>query len=376
MKKLWVFILLLGLCLPGLLHAGKIIRKGEGPFYKLPYRPRWVSVVKKGKIFRYKRKEFSSPQVYKDWIFVGSGAQTFYAMENKRGWKKWRFQTEGAVSSKPAFLDPYVFFGDEKGIVYAVTIQDGREKWRASLGSEVLVAPTVAEGKLYIATLEGRLAALNVDDGKILWSVEHSLPRGMTIRAHTPPLLHNQLLYMGYADGTLGVHSALTGQWLREYQIAGASERFTDVDTTPLIDGDRLYAASFEGDLTCLSLKNGQTLWKKEIGSGVDFLLEGNTLFVSSSDRHVYALDKINGTELWKYQLETGMPSKPVLWKNVLVVGSTHNKAVFLNAKNGDLMSRRYAKKGIFGDPVLDDNKLYYLSNGGRLYALRMVWSP
>jgi hypothetical protein len=51
--------------------------------YPLPFKPKWVTRLKKGKVFKYRRNEFSSPKVYKGLIFLGTNSSRFYAINKK-----------------------------------------------------------------------------------------------------------------------------------------------------------------------------------------------------------------------------------------------------------------------------------------------------
>jgi hypothetical protein len=75
-------------CLPlivCLLSGGAIADFPQRDRGKLPYRPRWVTVLKKKGLFHYKRKEFSSPRILGDRVYVGSDAGFFYAIGKKNG---------------------------------------------------------------------------------------------------------------------------------------------------------------------------------------------------------------------------------------------------------------------------------------------------
>src|SRR5262249_14203791 len=123
--------------------AWKNVPLKERTVEKIPYSPQWVSALKKGAFFKYKRKEYSSPRGAGDLVFVGDDGGFFYAMKKKNGAKVWRFKTTGPVNSAPAFWNDRVIFGDDDGHLYALSMADGKEIWRAELDSEILSAPAV-----------------------------------------------------------------------------------------------------------------------------------------------------------------------------------------------------------------------------------------
>ena len=343
---------------------------------KIPYRPQWVSVLKKGRLFKYKRKEFSSPRINNDMIFVGSDGGFFYAMKKKNGRKVWRFKTTGSVNSSPTFSDSRVFFGDDEGLLYALEIADGKQVWKTDLGSEILTAPAVLGSRLFVATVEGKVAALSVDDGRLLWENEHRQDGfKMTIRGNSPPVVdsNGDRLFVGFADGTLRCLAAATGKSLWEKDFKKGGRGFDDIDGAPLIDGDRLYIASFDGGIYALSKQNGAVLWNQPNGSGVPMLVRGDVLYVSGSDGRLYAYGKKDGSKLWDSKIGDGALTGPVSYKDLLAVGLSDETMTFIDSSDGHIIARRFARKGVFSDPILDENRIYYLSNGGRIYSLKLL---
>ncbi len=396
-----VIVLLITLMIPPL-------AEGRGPYHyrhthyrvkeavsKIPYRPKWVSVMKKGHLFQYGRREFSSPRVEGDLIFIGSDSQSFYAIRKGSGRKVWRFRSHGSVNSTPSFSGGSVFFGDDEGYLYALDLKTGKKRWEQDLGSEILTPPAASSGALYVATVEGRVVSLNPEDGSLLWEVSHALPDDlrMTIRGNSPPLLDDQgNLYVGFSDGLFWCLRAKTGKPVWQVTLGSrtlgsrtlgsmtlgsmtlpTSIGFRDIDGTPSIDKERIYLTTWEGPLVALSRKNGRVLWSYPAGSAVALISNGDLLYLSDSNGSLHAIDKKEGKGLWQTKVGEGALTAPVVYRDRLAVGLSSSTMNFLNATNGKLIARRFARKGISSHPLLDGDRLYYFSNGGRLYSLKMV---
>jgi outer membrane protein assembly factor BamB len=378
-----VSLICLGLC-GGEAFAWRNVPLKERRVEKMPYRPQWVSALKKGRLFKYKRKENSSPKVLGDLVFVGSDAGFLYAMKKKNGRKEWRFKTTGPVNSAPAFWNGLVLFGDDDGRLYAVSIADGKEAWRAELGSEILAAPAVLGDRVFAATAEGKVAALNAADGRLLWKggrkKEFTGRIQITIRGHASPAPDpaGDRIFVGYSDGVVQALSASGGKVLWEKSLSPANDKdkgkgFSDVDGTPLVDGDRVYVATFDGGLYALAKQNGNVLWSRPQGSGVNLLASGDLLIAAASNGHLIAYRKKDGERVWDSPIGRGALTAPVARKDVIAVGLSDKTMNFVDAEDGHVIARRFAKKGIYSDPAVDEDRIYYLSNGGRLYSLRFV---
>jgi len=166
-------------------------------------------------------------------VYVGTMAGHLFAVDARTGQEKWRFKTlgnpdfpEGAIQSTPAAADGLVYFGSRDSFVYAVQTSDGQLRWKFShKGSWVITPPTVADGFVYVGSsdgrfvqsldaktgeergheavtgnvfgavaISGRFAVSTEWDGAAIWR------DARTGRINSPPVLHNDLIYVGCDD--------------------------------------------------------------------------------------------------------------------------------------------------------------------------------
>lgn len=342
--------------------------------FKIPYRPSWVSVVKKGRLFKYKRQEFSSPALCDPLLFVGADSGILYGIKKRSGRKIWRFSTVGAVHSTPSCDSEKVYFGDDKGLFYVLEGQTGKEVWRTTLPAEIVTAPAFFGNLLFVATVEGDLFALESATGREVWQKKHPFPDiKMSIRGNSPPVVDGEgRLYIGFADGTFWSLQARDGRLLWEKSFS-EERRFSDLDAPPLLSGDRIFIAHFDGPLTALLKSSGKLLWTADVGTGVQMISKDQILYVSDSRGSLKAIDQKEGKLLWETKVGEGALTAPVIFENVIAVGLSSSTMNFVDLKTGGLMFRRFARKGISSNPLLDEDRLYYLSNGGRLYSLKLL---
>ncbi len=379
-RAIIIGLICLGIILPSVASGWVSPRSKKGPIYGIPFKPKWVSRVKKGKIIKYKRREFSSPVVSGDRVFVGADSGYFYAMTLEKGKKKWRFKASGPINSTPAVAEGKVFFGDDDGQFYALDTESGELIWTRRFRAPVMAAPLPVGGRLYGVTLIGTVFALDPGTGSLVWTHPAQVRRQeMTLYGHSAPAYdvvgRQGRLYIGLADGRLLALSAADGRRLWEKSLATGRARLTDIDMSPVSDGNHLYVATFAGDLFCLRKQDGQVVWQVAIGSGAGFAVSKENIYLSGSEGVLHALNKLTGEKVWTRDLGKGALSKPVLYKNLIAVASTERSILFVDARNGHFVMQRFARKDISSDPILagaDGNLLVYLSNGGRLYALAL----
>jgi len=96
-----------------------------------------------------------------------------------------------------------------------------------------------------------------------------------------------------------------------------------DPNSTPTVDGDRVYALGTDGALVCLDVSNGHVTWSKDLGG--DFggrmmsswgysespLVDGDRLLCTpgTKDALIVALDKRTGKTIWKARAPANLGS-------------------------------------------------------------------
>jgi outer membrane protein assembly factor BamB len=106
----------------------------------------------------------SSPAVWEDTIFVGSGEMNgpgkFHCL-NMDGNILWEYTPNGAVQSSPAVSRYFVYFATnvQDGAVYCLNQTNGQLVWEFTPAPEqfIISSPAVVEDKLYVASDNGRL---------------------------------------------------------------------------------------------------------------------------------------------------------------------------------------------------------------------------
>ena len=104
-------------------------------------------------------------------------------------------------------------------------------------------------------------------------------------------------------------------------KIGGGSE-FLRIGLNPAGDGERLYAASYDGNVVALSPDNGRRLWRTELdinlsaGPGVG----GGHVFVCGYDGELVALNAEDGSEAWRINTQGESLSRPAVSSNYVIV--------------------------------------------------------
>ncbi|MDH1221484.1 outer membrane protein assembly factor BamB [Aeromonas caviae] len=270
-----------------------------------------------------------------------------------------------------------LFLGSENGVVYALNEANGEVLWQTTVPGEVVASPAVEDGRVVVLTTSGRLVALDTDEGKLQWTLSEEQPP-LTLRSAGAPIITNGAVIYGRADGKVGIALLSNGQPVRQSKVAdprGATEldRMVDVDASPLIAGDELYAIAYNGQLMARKLMNGDEVWKRKYSGYRDMAVTGNAIVLTDSRSHLFAVDRRNGLELWSNtQLENRTVTAPVILGDYVVVGDVEGYLYWLDRTDGTIKAmQQLDSSGLYAAPLVEGDTLYVQSRDGKLYALK-----
>lgn len=323
-------------------------------------------------------------------IYSANRIGDVYAFDLNTGKKVWHADLQKNSSSDSFFASSKsallaggptigmnkVFIGSENGEVYSLDADSGSLVWQAQVKGEVISAPAVDNGTLVVNSASGILKAFDATEGTEQWKIEQDVP-ALTLRGVSSPALAGGGAVIGSSDGTLTVFILESGQqgWTVEVGEASGStelERVIDIDSKPLIYGDKVYAISAKGNLVALELRTGRLLWKRQYSSFRQLSMSGNNLFLTDVKGHVYAIDRANGLERWsQLALTNRSVTGPAILADHVVVGDYEGYLHWLDKESGEIVARyQLDSSGIFSTPTVAKEILYVQSRDGDLQAI------
>ena len=133
--------------------------------------------------------------------------------------------------------------------------------------------------------------------------------------------------------------------------------------------------------MSALDLRQGQTVWSKNIGGIRTPAIAGDFLFVITNENQVLCLKRDTGQVLWvqklplyvdeKTRIEKILWAGPILVNNQLVFASSQGKALFLFADSGKKASEFNLPGKTSLSPILVDKTLLFLTDEATLVAFR-----
>jgi outer membrane protein assembly factor BamB len=317
------------------------------------------------------------PAVAYDKVFSASREGIVSAFDVKTGKKIWSkdlrdltgkqgFFTGLFSSKKPVMLnggpiagEHKVFIGSENGQIYALDETNGELIWQSKIHGEVIAAPAIDAGILVVNSASGIIQAYDAETGETRWKVEQEVPP-LSLRGISAPVAAAGGVLVGSANGNLDVFILEGGQQGWSAQVGEATgstelERVIDVDSSPVIFGDKIYAIASRGHLISVDLRTGNIVWKRQYSSYRQIALNGNSIFLTDVKGHVYAVDRNNGVEKWSQLALTNRGvTGPVVSGQYLVVGDFEGYLHWLNQETGEIVARtQLDSSGVYATPVV-----------------------
>ena len=150
-----------------------------------------------------------------------------------------------------------------------------------------------------------------------------------------------------------------------------------DYPLVPAVVDGRVYAASADGEISCLDAASGKPVWKikagTELTAGVG--TDGKVLVVVGTDGLILAFDAAEGKPIWKAQASTEVLSTPALGSGVVVIRSMDNRIASYDLSSGTrrwFVQRTAPPLALRAAPgiLINDGIAYVALPAGRLLAL------
>ena len=312
-------------------------------------------------------------------IYAASAEGEVKALERSRGKKLWTVDLETGLSGGVGHYEDSIFLGSSDGSVLRLDARDGAVLWSTRLTGEVL-APPQGDGRVVVAqTYDGKLQGLDFDSGEKLWTYDSNVPV-LTIRGTGTPILRNNVVYAGFANGRVVAFNSRTGGTLWEARVAisqGRSEieRIVDVDGTMALEGNELYAASYQGRVVAIDSTNGRKMWQRNVSSFSGVSQGFGNVYVTDEDGTVTAYLR-NGQGVRWIQDALGYRelSRPTPVSSYVAVADLEGYVHLMSQVDGGFVGRVKADgKGARADMMADGNVLYVYGNSGKLIAYEIT---
>jgi len=335
----------------------------------------------------------SSPAVFGEIVYFGSGDGHLYAADLSTGREIWRFDAGAAVDGSPAVDAAAVYVTSRNRRLSAVDRATGRQKWAVSFGEDLpfswgyevfLSSPALAGDSLYVGAGDGGIYRIRAMDGRVLWRFSTAG------RVRSSPAVAEGVVYAGSFDGVFYAIDARSGKARWKYATEGASidcdkwgfDR-RSINSSPAVADGIVTFGSRDAHQYALDARTGRLLWR--LGHAVALspdhaelawcegspAIEGGESYVGSSDGHfIDAVDLRTGRELWRHSTAQRVIGSPSVVGGLVVAGVEDGRVVALDRKDGHQVWSFPTRARVYSSPAVSRSTVLVGSADGALYAL------
>ena len=317
------------------------------------------------------------PSVYEGKVYFISSEGYLASLNEESGKVEWSKNTNDTVSGGIDVNFKTITYGTLDGDLVALNYRDGKELWRSKASSEILTPPTTDGNMLIAQTGDGRIAGYDFKSGERQWFHQTTLPR-LTLRGTSRPYINQGFIFTGFANGKIAMIYPDSGAIRFEIPVTineGKSEleRIIDIDGQSLITNDLLIAASNQGNITAINLREGRPAWQEDISTIKDLTANGNRVVAVDEKDTVKAFGVATGAILWEQNdLKLRKLTSPVSIKNLIAVGDLEGYVHLLDAKNGDFLGRKKISRKPILELTSESNFLLAVDQSGKLFKLSL----
>ena len=317
------------------------------------------------------------PSVYDGKVYFISSEGYLASLNEESGKVEWSKSTNDIVSGGIDVNFKTITYGTLDGDLVALDYKDGKELWRSRASSEILTPPTTDGNTLIAQTGDGRIAGYDFKSGERQWFHQTTLPR-LTLRGTSRPYINQGFIFTGFANGKIAMIYPDSGAIRFEIPVTineGKSEleRIIDIDGKSLITNDLLIAASYQGNITAINLREGRPAWQEDISTIKDLTSNGNRVMAVDEKDSVKAFGVATGAILWEQNdLKLRKLTSPVSIKNFIAVGDLEGYIHLLEAKNGDFIGRKKISRQPILELTSERDFLLAVDESGKLFKLSL----
>jgi len=325
-------------------------------------------------------------------VFTMDTAGTVRAFDANSGSQLWsaRFGEVGDNAASiygggVAYDGGKVYATNGLGYVAALNAADGAAVWTVKPGGPLRGEPSVAGDAVYVMSQDNQLYSLKTADGSSNWSNAAALEIAGVFGSAAPAIGQGTVV-AGFSSGELNAYRYENGRmvWqdaLSRTTMSTSVASLSDIDADPVIDSGAVYAIGQGGRMVALDLNSGQRVWELNFGGIATPWLAGDWIFAINDRAQLVAIARRTGKIRWINQLPRYRDQKdrkgpityfgPVLAGDRLIIAGTNGALINVEPVSGTFQSQVKIKDGVSFQPVVANNTLYLLTDGGSLIAYR-----
>ncbi len=261
----------------------------------------------------------SSPGVWQGRVYAGSADMHLYAIDQRSGQMVWKYKTGGKIPGgvnyyrKAGEKDPWILIGSYDNILHCVNAVTGAKVWSYESDYYINGTPAVLEDKVVFGGCDAIIHVISAADGQSI----HEIDAGSYIAGSAA--LAGGRAFVGNYDFVFMCADLQTGQIAWSYQ----DQEYPFFSTAAVTETEVVFG-SRDKRLHSVRRDNGQPLWTFATQGEVDSspIICGDKVLVGSGDGRLYMVRLADGAEVWSYEIGAAITASPAIAEGIVVVGA------------------------------------------------------
>lgn len=277
-------------------------------------------------------------------------------------------------SPKISYSKGQIFAISGTNEIAAVDAKNGNPIWRKSISSIPISSPLIDGDRIFVTTNDNKIYSLDRKNGDLIW-IQSAIYKPTAIFGAAELIVKDNLLFASFSSGEIYAIKKKDGEviWsnnLNTSKAVNSDFYLNDIDATPIIDKNTIYAIGNGGLITAINIKDGEYLWKREIAGITNFWISGNYIFVINNDSKLIAIRKEKGKIKWISQLPDYKKKNKVKTKYVyngvvmagskLVISRFDGMVLIADPYSGKVLKETKIAKKLYHEPIIVGDKIYF----------------
>ena len=309
-------------------------------------------------------------------LFFSDASGNVSSINASTGDRNWSIELNFLASGTSAGFG-LVVVSDIDGNVIAVDQNDGSKLWSTNVKGEVLSKVAIDAKIVVVKTGSGELLGLDRENGEILWSYRSKLPL-LTVRGSSSPVIVDDLVYVSFDNGRLGVFELNSGFQVWDGAISyvkGVSEleNLIDSDSSPVVDGGLIYTTNYQGNLNIFDTAQKRSVWSYETSSFYSPIVSRGMLTIveANSGLRSFALKTLQESWINEDYINRDL-SNAVSYKGSLVVGDFEGYVHVIDTLNGKTIGRKKISRKPIKSILSRSDSLYIIDEAFNLHSINI----
>lgn len=323
------------------------------------------------------RFEQLAPAIQGDVVYIADARGQVMALNRENGREIWKRQLKVSVGAGVTLGVEQILLGTLEGEVIALNQETGEDLWRSRVSSEILSSPVTDGAYVAVHSIDDRLTVLSARTGEMVWRQDVLQP-ALTLRGSAEPVIVRDAVIAGFSSGEAKAFRLNDGAPLWSSRIAvpkGSTEleRMVDIKGAPLVIGDSLFLASFQGNVVGLDLYSGRARWSKEVSSYKPIAEGFGALYITDESDYISSIDQRTGAASWRQEaLQYRHATAPATFGSYVAIGDIEGYIHLLSQVDGSFSGRfKVTSNPLTARPVVSGDLMLVMSSSGELIAVK-----